>query len=606
MQPAGTVYTSAPTSATIYVSPGGNDSAPGTASAPLKTIQTAVLRARKSDSPSTIFLGAGTYYLDTKNQGQGIVLEPEDSGLTISAEKGEEAILSGGIELSNLHWTPSASNPKVYTTTLTSVQTGLIPPQGVTSLRVNGLRATRARYPNANPEIDLFPKGYVTDETDWAPPVYPPYNTPESRQVCKDSELCGPSKTLTIPVQGSEWHGMYQNFTVGYGGACSVYDPPVSPWCSQDFYLCRQFSGGGAMHTRMPSGINATTHLPNSPYKHPEGAHIFAWRPGHWYTWMFEVGKSTSAGPPVPAVDHWTLHENTNAAWGQITGGPGTSTPDCKYLGSFDTLNGCWAACNASACKEFVYKPFGVKDNGCYSMTSGKAPLRTGPGCAHVVTGVGPQPAHAGPQTFLFTGGGNQGGEGNDKAGEWYIENVFEELDAENEYFFDRATSKLYLWFNGTGVPPSTVVVPTLADMIVVNGTKEQPVKNISIVGLQLRDNRPTYMEPRTNPSGGDWALERQGAILVQGCEGCIIAGNFFHHLDSNAVMLSGYNRDTIVRNNEFVWLGQNAIASWGYLDGETQSTMTNSGLGGLQPRGTLVEGNWVHEIGHIQKQSSL
>ena len=33
---------------------------------------------------------------------------------------------------------------------------------------------------------------------------------------------------------------------------------------------------------------------------------------------------------------------------------------------------------------------------------------------------------------------------------------------------------------------------------------------------------------------------------------------------------------------------------------------MSNSGLGGLQPRGTVVEGNWVHEIGHIQKQSSF
>ena len=98
---------------------------------------------------------------------------------------------------------------------------------------------------------------------------------------------------------------MYQNFTVGYGGACSVYDPPVSPWCSEDFYLVRQFGGGGAMHTRMPAGkalwlsivylywnllcfcagVEAEAHLPNSPYKHAEGAHVFAWRPGHWYTW---------------------------------------------------------------------------------------------------------------------------------------------------------------------------------------------------------------------------------------------------------------------------------------------------------------------------------
>ena len=46
-------------------------------------------------------------------------------------------------------------------------------------------------------------------------------------------------------------------------------------------------------------------------------------------------------------------------------------------------------------------------------------------------------------------------------------------------------------------------------------------------------------MEPRTNPSGGDWALERQGALLLEGCVGCVIKGNSFHHLDTNAVFLS-------------------------------------------------------------------
>jgi hypothetical protein len=39
-----------------------------------------------------------------------------------------------------------------------------------------------------------------------------------------------------------------------------------------------------------------------------------------------------------------------------------------------------------------------------------------------VITGLGPQPAQPGAQTFLFGAGGNQGGEGNDEAGEWCAE----------------------------------------------------------------------------------------------------------------------------------------------------------------------------------------
>ena len=97
-------------------------------------------------------------------------------------------------------------------------------------------------------------------------------------------------------------------------------------------------------------------------------------------------------------------------------------------------------------------------------------------------------------------------------------------------YFYDSKTAELYLYYNGTGTPPPEVVVPTLSDMIVVKGTKEAPAHNITIgPGIVFRDNRPTYMEARTNPSGGDWALERQGAVLLEGCVGCVIEGNSFH-----------------------------------------------------------------------------
>lgn len=47
-------------------------------------------------------------------------------------------------------------------------------------------------------------------------------------------------------------------------------------------------------------------------------------------------------------------------------------------------------------------------------------------------------------------------------------------------------------------------------------------------------------MEPRTNPSGGDWALERLGAIFMEGTENIEVMSNTFTKLDTNAVFLSG------------------------------------------------------------------
>lgn len=94
-------------------------------------------------------------------------------------------------------------------------------------------------------------------------------------------------------------------------------------------------------------------------------------------------------------------------------------------------------------------------------------------------------------------------------------------------------------------------------------------------------------------------ALERLGAVFMEGTEGVVVMNNTFTKLDTNAVFLSGYNQYAAVVKNNFRWLGQNAIASWGRPIG-------NDGTNGAFPRYTLVEGNWVHEIGHQQKQSSF
>lgn len=94
-------------------------------------------------------------------------------------------------------------------------------------------------------------------------------------------------------------------------------------------------------------------------------------------------------------------------------------------------------------------------------------------------------------------------------------------------------------------------------------------------------------------------ALERMGAILLEGTEDVSVDHCHFTRLDSNAIMLSGYNRRAAITDNQFSWLGQNAIASWG-------RTVDNDGTNGDQPRLSTITGNWIHEIGHIQKQSSF
>jgi hypothetical protein len=113
----------------------------------------------------------------------------------------------------------------------------------------------------------------------------------------------------------------------------------MSPWCSGDFYLLRQFP---EMHTRSPAGVRAAAHLPHAtaygPTSHT-GATIHAWRPGHWYTWMFNVSEATE---PSTGVDTWTLFSDVNAIFGKVPT-PRANTSDVTYLGAFSSRDGCWA-----------------------------------------------------------------------------------------------------------------------------------------------------------------------------------------------------------------------------------------------------------------------
>jgi hypothetical protein len=83
--------------------------------------------------------------------------------------------------------------------------------------------------------------------------------------------------------------------------------------------------------------------------------------------------------------------------------------------------------------------------------------------------------------------------------------------------------------------------------------------------------------------------------------------------VDGNAIMISGYNRGTNITNNEFVWIGDSVIASWGHTaplgkDGDDILAQYKDGIDGTngeQPRGTYAAGNFIHELGHFEKQSS-
>ena len=195
-----------------------------------------------------------------------------------------------------------------------------------------------------------------------------------------------------------------------------------------------------------------------------------------------------------------------------------------------------------------------------------------------------------------------------------------EELDNPGEFFFDKHTSTLYLFHNGTGAPSTDAefVVPQLRVLVNMSGSMWDPVVGVTHKGVNFRSTRYTYMDPHGVPSGGDWALDRVGAIFLQGTQSVTFELCTFDRLDGNGLMVSGYNRNATVHDSDFSFIGGNAIAAWGYTN-ETASDPGRPGVDienwphagvdgtdGNHPRYTKVIGCTAREIGLYEKQSSF
>lgn len=179
----------------------------------------------------------------------------------------------------------------------------------------------------------------------------------------------------------------------------------------------------------------------------------------------------------------------------------------------------------------------------------------------------------------------------------FFIENVFEELDAPGEWYLDSDHGVLY------SIPPEQVNLekelveaPILETVISVQGTQRQPVEYINFIGFRIAHTASTYLNTYATPSRGDWTIHRGGGVFMEGAEHCAIEGCFFDALGGNALFLNGYNRSNRIYGNRFSDIGDSAICLVGR--GE-QIQGTNRPL----PNGNLISNNLIHDCGFFGKQ---
>ncbi|MGO7184048.1 right-handed parallel beta-helix repeat-containing protein [Rhizobium brockwellii] len=138
----------------FYVSPNGKDTWSGLlpsadeqgGDGPFASIERARDAAREKSGTNTIALGKGDYYL-----ARPIVFDSRDKGLIVTSRCNEAPILHGGQRVRN--WAQEADGRW-------SAPLKLPPDEAVGDLFVNGIRQTRARFPNAPADGDPH-KGWL-------------------------------------------------------------------------------------------------------------------------------------------------------------------------------------------------------------------------------------------------------------------------------------------------------------------------------------------------------------------------------------------------------------------------------------------------------------
>ncbi|MCF0039127.1 PDZ domain-containing protein [Dyadobacter fanqingshengii] len=198
-----------------------------------------------------------------------------------------------------------------------------------------------------------------------------------------------------------------------------------------------------------------------------------------------------------------------------------------------------------------------------------------------------------------------------------FVENVFSELDAPGEWFLDKKTQTLYLYPpQKLDISKANIEVSHLKHIIELIGTKQEPVKNITISSIRFEHTERTFMEHYEPLLRSDWMIYRGGAVLMENTENCLIKDSEFTNLGGNAVMISGYNVGSGVTGSHIYNIGSSAIcfigdssavrsAAFGYENFIPLAKIdrTPGPKNNKYPLKCFAEGNLIHNIGKIEKQ---
>lgn len=197
------------------------------------------------------------------------------------------------------------------------------------------------------------------------------------------------------------------------------------------------------------------------------------------------------------------------------------------------------------------------------------------------------------------------------------VENIFEELDAPGEWYFDKASGTLY-YYPMPGENPNRMMFETavLKNLVTLKGTKDDPVRNVTFEGISFRHAARTFMEEYEPLLRSDWTIYRGGAIFLEGTEDCYIKNCDITDVGGNGVFFSKFNRRSGIEGSLLTRIGASAVCFVGdpscvrspsfryekFVPWEDMD-FAKGPKGDNFPAECDVKDNLIHEIGLFEKQ---
>lgn len=198
-----------------------------------------------------------------------------------------------------------------------------------------------------------------------------------------------------------------------------------------------------------------------------------------------------------------------------------------------------------------------------------------------------------------------------------YIENVYEELDSEKEWFYEPQSGKLYLYRADYCGEEIRIEPFTRFELVEIKGCGKTSVR---IENIRFADTDRTLLrQPWSRYLRSDWAYQSAAAVTVEESENITFRSCRFENLGGTAVLIKNDNCNVVISDCDFTKCLSNGVLILGNPDSTYSTSAWENDLHRTEmefpdrsgaksdryPREIFIENCYFYDLGLEDKQSA-